>query len=502
MTGHLAVAVFVLAFMLAWTPYLHLNTGVKAYATEIIVPDQYSTIQAAINHANDGDTVFVKAGTYYEHVVVNTTIALIGENRDTVIIDGGWTGVVVNITRNDVNMTGFTVRRSGTGGYLGDDPPWRRTAGVYLQNVSNCRIFENKVVETYVGIQLEHGANRNVIANNTLRNNTWAGIGTHEACWNSFLSNEVTDNLDSIMVRVDSNNNTFSENIIAASNWGVTIDRCYNNTISGNHIMKCLIGIFLPQSEGNRVYHNSFANNTNQASCTWEGLCYSNTWDDGYPSGGNYWSDCIDNDTHSGAFQNETGNDGIGDAPYVIDAINTDCYPLTKLYGGPVDVGIVDLAVSPPVIMQGLDVNVSCDVINYGAEPAVFNATFDANGTVVFSFTDVHLESRGMTVLGFVWNTSGADVGSYTVIVRVSALENESDLNDNTRSVWMLVSSLVGDINGDGKVDMKDIGYTARRFMCIPGDPLWDPVADLNNDDKINMTDIGTVARHFGEHYP
>jgi len=146
--------------------------------------------------------------------------------------------------------------------------------------------------------------------------------------------------------------------------------------------------------------------------------------------------------------------------------------------------------------------NFSCDVITYGAAPAVFNATFDANGTVVFSFTDVYLESRGMTVLGFVWNTSGADVGSYTVIVRVSALENESELDDNTRSVWMLVSSLVGDINGNGKVDMKDIGYTARGFMCIPGDLLWDPVADLNNDGRINMNDIGTVARHFGEHYP
>jgi hypothetical protein len=60
--------------------------------------------------------------------------------------------------------------------------------------------------------------------------------------------------------------------------------------------------------------------------------------------------------------------------------------------------------------------------------------------------------------------------------------------------------SLVGDINSDGKVDMKDIGYVARRFMCRPGDPLWDPIADINSDGKIDMKDIGTVARHFGEH--
>jgi len=266
MVGRLAFVVFTLAFMLAWMPYLHLDTKVKAYAAEIIVPDQYSTIQAAIDNANALDTIFVRSGTYYEHVVVNKTIAFIGEDRNTVIIDGGGTGVVVNIAANGVNMTGFTVRRSGTGGYIGDDPPmdppvYPKTAGVYLRNVTNCRLFENNVVETYVGIQLEHGANHNVIANNTLRNNTWAGIGTHEACWNSFLSNNVTDNPDSVMVRVDSNNNTFSENIITATNWGVTIDRCYNNTISRNHIRSSNIGINLQKSDSNGIFGNDFRDN-------------------------------------------------------------------------------------------------------------------------------------------------------------------------------------------------------------------------------------------------
>jgi hypothetical protein len=58
------------------------------------------------------------------------------------------------------------------------------------------------------------------------------------------------------------------------------------------------------------------------------------------------------------------------------------------------------------------------------------------------------------------------------------------------------------DLNGDGTVDMKDIGYVARRFMCTPSDPLWDPIPDINGDDKIDMKDISTIARHFMEHYP
>jgi hypothetical protein len=58
------------------------------------------------------------------------------------------------------------------------------------------------------------------------------------------------------------------------------------------------------------------------------------------------------------------------------------------------------------------------------------------------------------------------------------------------------------DLNGDGTVDMKDIAYVARRFMCTPSDPLWDPTPDMNGDDKIDMKDISTIARHFMEHYP
>ena len=86
MAGRIA-AVFVLAFILIWASHPGLNR-MEAYADEIVVPDQYSTIQAAINHANDGDTISVRAGVYYEHVVVNKTVALVGENKETAVIDG------------------------------------------------------------------------------------------------------------------------------------------------------------------------------------------------------------------------------------------------------------------------------------------------------------------------------------------------------------------------------------------------------------------------------
>lgn len=95
---------------------------------------------------------------------------------------------------------------------------------------------------------------------------------------------------------------------------------------------------------------------------------------------------------------------------------------------------------------------------------------------------------------------------NYTDILRLeatkgtfSAVENITFFS-NTPVIFELSTPVAGDINGDGVVDMKDVSYVARRFMCAPSDPLWDSAADINGDGKIDMKDISTVARHFGEH--
>ena len=61
-------------------------------------------------------------------------------------------------------------------------------------------------------------------------------------------------------------------------------------------------------------------------------------WNSGYPIGGNYWSHLNVTDIYSGPYQNESGSDGIGDTPYVIDGSNQDNYPLMNLYWNPADI--------------------------------------------------------------------------------------------------------------------------------------------------------------------
>jgi parallel beta-helix repeat protein len=121
-------------------------------------------------------------------------------------------------------------------------------------------------------------------------------------------------------------------NIIANNNnYGIDIESSSNCLVVQNTIANNLrYGMFLYYSNSNKIYHNNFFNNIQVVEA------YStDRWDNGYPSGGNYWSDYNGKDLYSDPFQNQTGSDGIGDSPYVIDADNQDNYPFMNPYGSP-----------------------------------------------------------------------------------------------------------------------------------------------------------------------
>jgi ribosomal protein S27E len=87
-------------------------------------------------------------------------------------------------------------------------------------------------------------------------------------------------------------------------------------------------GVFIEDdSDGNLIYHNNFFDNANQSydNCT-------NNWDNGYPSGGNYWSNYTGLDEYGGPDQDEQGSDGIGDTPYYFEQSSQDNYPLIEPY--------------------------------------------------------------------------------------------------------------------------------------------------------------------------
>ncbi len=139
-------------------------------------PNNYTTIQAAIDNATAGDTIRVWAGTYNENVVVNKTVILIGNGTTNTSIDGKGSGDVILITANWTNVSGFKIKGSGDG-----------NSGIKLNGVSNCTISNNSCLNNDYGIYLYKASTNYLIGNNISNNN----VGIY---LRSSLNNNITNN--------------------------------------------------------------------------------------------------------------------------------------------------------------------------------------------------------------------------------------------------------------------------------------------------------------------
>jgi len=424
--------------MLNPIPHITLDGSVIVSPKTIVVPDDFLTIQDAINAANPRDTIFVRNGTYNENIVVNKTVSLIGEDRVNTTINGYYRYMtsVATLTVDDVLIRGFTIQNDWCGiavssssgclitenrivnnTYRGGGPQIIESGrGVWLTDSQNCTVarniidgndrnvslrgaYNNTIMENTItnslaswGIILED-SHSNSIRGNVVEHSRYDGIYLAGADSNNISANSVVDNGDEGIYVSGSDNTIDSNTIEDNSGEGIWIDWSSNSTITQNTLRNNKKrGVLAWHSASTIVYHNNFINNS------WD-QAYSdllNTWDNGYPFGGNYWSDYHGADQFAGPYQNATGSDGIGDTPYVFAENNTDRYPLIYPYG--------------------------------------------------------HVPTP--------------------------------------------------DINNDGVVDMFDLIRIALTYGSTPGIPIWNPYCDINKDEVIDVFDLIRVAIHFGERYP
>jgi parallel beta-helix repeat protein len=191
--------------------------------------------------------------------------------------------------------------------------------GIELESVTNVTVTNTTVTNVAIGIlaldtptaaiDVEGGGSNKIIGNNV--SNNYNGISFFESNNNLIIGNNMTNNRDP-------------------------------------YVVAC--GLIFWSSFNNTVYHNNFINNTSSAGDATidSGATFSgNTWDDGFPAGGNYWG-------------NQTGKEidstGISDTPYTIDSLNKDRYPLTQLFSSSFLVNY-EQEVAPPKVSVASPLN-------------------------------------------------------------------------------------------------------------------------------------------------
>jgi parallel beta-helix repeat protein len=396
-------------------------------------------------------------------------------------------GVVVERDNIVLDGAGYTLQGAGADESRGVDVSGRTSVTVRNTHITNF----------HYGIYLCYSSNTSV-SGNTITANSWMGIYLYSSANTSVSGNTITANSWAGIHLYYSSNTSISGNTITANSWtGIDLWGTSNTSISGNTIANNEDGIRLSHSPTNIVYHNNFADNARQAFINTAGDV--NTWDDGYPSGGNYWSDYTGIDVKSGPSQNQPGSDGEGDAPYTVDDVNQDRYPLMKPYPWSAhDIGITRVDVSKTVVAEGYSVNVTVTMFNYGDYPETFDVTATANETVIHTVEVLTLPSRGSLTITFTWNTAGFVRGNYTFSAVAHPVPSEADTTDNTLDQRIFIT-LAGDVDGNRQVDIFDVVKMAGVYGVSKPDPRYDPNCDLDGDGDIDIFDLVLAAGSYGD---
>lgn len=213
-------------------------------------PGNYSRIQDAIDNASENNIVFVydDASPYFEHILITTSIRLLGENKATTCIDAQQNGTVLTIQADNVTVTNFSLQHSGR----------ETNAGIALYG-SNCHIFNNTITDDFYGIRVR-STHDNVIQNNDLQNNN-GNCNIYLYCTNhSIVQNNNISNPEQFTVGIASyccSNDTIRNNTITSTFNGMSISATTHSNIEANHVTGCLfLAIELDHSPDNILSNN------------------------------------------------------------------------------------------------------------------------------------------------------------------------------------------------------------------------------------------------------
>ena len=510
-----------------------------AAADTLQVPQEYATIQAAVNAARNGDIIEVDAGTYPENVIVNKTVTIKGYSATTTIVDGGGNDIVFNIQEDNVELRDLTICDGGS--YSGvtiyypyDGLTIRNTriidnaVGVVISDVDDNTFEDNVFINNQMyGIDVIYSSNT-IIKDNQISESAY-GVEISDTLNSQVVNNTISDTSYSIYAPY-SNNANISANTLASNSWGIYLTYSNSNIIGYNNLLEGTVGIQVMHSEGNSILNNTVSGSSygiylgycgantvsgNTASLNdWgfelynsagstiiENLIRENAWGAwvAEDSDGNsiYHNNFIDN--IKGAFSdpltcsntwrtpttpyqgnywsNYKGEDTNGDGigDTYLPWEGVDWYPLMAPWGLEADVAIISVTLSTTEVYAGEMVNVTVVAENQGTVRENFNVTASYENTTLGILGTIGTQEVTMLAPG----------RNVTLTFNWNTTDVQSCANYTIKAEASVVpgeSDIADNIYTDGTVKVKLLG-------------------DINEDGVIDVEDLVIVAVAWGS-YP
>jgi|SRR5271157_1433285 len=377
------------------------------------------SIQAAIDNATEGQTIYVGNGFHNETLLIDKPLTLLGENASTTIINE--TATILHVNADNVSISDFTIQYIGCAcfGY----------SSINVTNCQNINVTNNTIISDDFGIQVTEATNV-VVANNDFKhagsaaivvsdddnvsvfdNNVTAmnGIQIENCTEGSFSSNTILSSETGIFIAQSYGDTLSGNNVSSITSMGLWLSSCNNNSFFGNNVSTTSpYGLFIWLSYNNTIFDNNFPGNGSQI------LCYdnsTNTWDNGLE--GNYWSNYTGVDTNL---------NGIGDTPYIIDSTNRDNHPLMGLF-------------------QSFNTSLNCDV-NIVSNSSINEFEYDApNRTITLQVSNTTTNQKiGFCRISIPHSLINPNNGSISVIIdngQTPVLFLNNTLYDDGTNRWI-----------------------------------------------------------------